>query len=93
MVLKKNDMLILGIILMGIAVICVFIGINTSDYGKKWITLTFFISFCIFLFSGLIILSIDNNQERKRSFKIIKVDSTHIYKINEKGDSLIIENR
>lgn len=86
-------MLILGIILMGIAIICVFISLTTTDYGREWITPTFFIAFCIFLFSGLIILSIDNNQKRKRSFKIIKVDSTNIYKINENGDSLIIEHR
>lgn len=31
--------------------------------------------------------------ENKQLFKIIKVDSVHVYKINESGDSLIIENR
>lgn len=89
--------LIIGLFILGI--FAIVIGITFDDDYHIWPSkVLYYGNASLIAALGIMVILIvmavcKNTAENKQSFKIIKADSTHIYKINESGDSLIIENR
>lgn len=83
---------------MAILTIIIFILIILLCTGivagwKKWIMTFLSVTSIILSLIDFAVISYRIDEKRKSTFNIIRVDSIHVYKVNETADSLIIENR